>query len=107
MAARATWRAVARRTAVALRGGIPGRPPDPAAGVGPDAAPVVVASGQGYVAEQIIALAKAYGVPVERDPALAGMLARLRVGEAIPPELYQAIAELLVFLYDLDARVVQ
>ena len=37
--------------------------------------------------------------------ALAGLLSRLKVGQVIPPDLYQAIAELLVFLYDLDARV--
>ena len=88
-----------RKTAVALSGGIPrgsladGQPP------------YVSATGQGLVAEQIVALAQASGVPVEHDPALASLLSGLQLGQAIPPELYQAIAELLVFLYDLDACV--
>jgi flagellar biosynthesis protein len=82
-----------RNTAVALSGGLA------------KATPRVAAAGQGLVADQILALAEANGVPVERDPALAGLLSRLKVGQVIPPDLYQAIAELLVFLYDLDARV--
>jgi len=43
-------------------------------------------------------------VPVEHDPALAMALSHLEVGQAIPPALYTAIAELLVFLYELDAQ---
>ena len=87
-----------RKTAVALRGDLRS-----ASGAG-GAAPVVEATGHGFTAEEIIALAERHGVPVEHDPVLAGALSQLRVGEVIPPELYQAVAELLVFLYDLDAR---
>lgn len=65
---------------------------------------MVEATGHGYTAEEIIALAERHGVPIEHDPVLAGALSQLRVGDVIPPELYQAVAELLVFLYDLDAR---
>jgi len=88
-----------RKTAIALSGGLPkpGMPRLPA--------PYVAASGQGQVAEQIIAVAEAHGVPVEHDPALASLLGGLQVGQFIPPELYQAIAQLLVFLYEVDARV--
>jgi len=82
-----------RKTAVALAGGLA------------NATPRVAAAGQGLIADEILALAKANGVPVEHDPALAGLLARLKLGQVIPPDLYQAIAELLVFLYDLDTRV--
>ena len=95
-----------RRTAVALRGGLPrGYGPHVAAdrGVGP---PAVVAAGQGTLADEIVRLAELHGVPVEHDPILAAALAQIEVGRVIPPELYQAIAELLVFLYDLDARQV-
>jgi flagellar biosynthesis protein len=67
----------------------------------------VAATGRGLVADQIIALAEASGVPVERDPALVSLLSGLQVGEAIPPELYQAVAELLVFLYDLDLHALE
>lgn len=82
-----------RKTAVALAGGLASR------------TPWVAASGQGLIADEILALAEAHGVPVERDPALAGLLSHLKLGHVVPPDLYQAIAELLVFLYDLDARV--
>ncbi len=90
------------RTAVALRGGLPGT-----GETGGVDAPVVAATGRGLVADQIIALAEASGVPVERDPALVSLLSGLQVGEAIPPELYQAVAELLVFLYDLDLHALE
>ena len=87
-----------RRTAIALGGALSSA----AAGAG---APFVAASGQGHVAEEIIALAERHGIPVEHDPALASLLSTLRVGQALPPEMYQVIAELLVFLYDLDAHL--
>jgi type III secretion system FlhB-like substrate exporter len=89
-----------RKVAVALRGGMPWSP-----GAGTRAeAPIVAASGRGHLADEIVALAGLNGVPIERDPALAMALSHLEVGQAIPPALYTAIAELLVFLYELDAR---
>jgi flagellar biosynthesis protein len=72
-----------------------------AAGAG---APFIAAAGQGVLADDIVALAERHGIPVEHDPLLASILAGVRVGQEIPPALYQAIAELLVFLYDLDAH---
>ena len=87
-----------RRTAIALGGGLSSA----AAGAG---APFIAASGQGHVADEIVALAERHGIPVEHDPALASLLSSLRVGQALPPEMYQVIAELLVFLYDLDAQL--
>jgi flagellar biosynthesis protein len=84
-----------RKMAVALGGGLTSA----AAGSG---VPFVTASGKGLLAEEIIQLAGRHGVPVEHDPALATVLAGLEIGQLIPPELYQAIAELLVFLYDLE-----
>lgn len=64
----------------------------------------MAASGRGQMADDIVALAEASGVPIEQDPALAMALSHLEVGQAIPPALYTAIAELLVFLYELDAQ---
>ena len=87
-----------RRTAVALGGGLSSA----AAGTG---SPFIAAAGQGHLADEIIALAERHGIPVEHDPALASLLSTLRVGQALPPEMYQVIAELLVFLYDLDAHL--
>ena len=60
-----------------------------------DEAPVVVATGEGDLAQRIIAAARDYGVPVLRDVPLARALAELQVGDAIPEALYEAVAEIL------------
>jgi flagellar biosynthesis protein len=61
-----------------------------------------VAEGEGLVAERIMARARAQGVPLQQDAALAGALAKLELHEAIPRELYIAVAEILKFLWELD-----
>jgi len=65
-------------------------------------APVVVASGEGVLAEKIIETAKESNVPVHKDEKLAKSLKNLEIGEAIPPELYEAVAEVLLFVTDLE-----
>ena len=67
-------------------------------------APEVVATGRGEIASKILAAAEEAGVPVRRDPALVEALGKLDVGQAIPPELYIAVAEALVWAYRLDAK---
>jgi flagellar biosynthesis protein len=67
-------------------------------------APAVIATGAGEIARRIVEAAEAAGVPVRRDAALAEALAKLDVGRAIPPELYVAVAEALVWAYRLDAN---
>ena len=67
-----------------------------------DDAPRVVAAGQGRVAEKILEVAAAAGVPVQHDPGLAEVLSRIDPGEEIPPETYRAVAEVLAFLYRID-----
>ncbi len=71
---------------------------------GTDPAPKLVAAGGGHVAERILALAREAGVPVREDAALADALARLQLDLDVPPELYAAVAEALVWAYSLDAR---
>lgn len=66
------------------------------------AAPQIVATGRGEVAERIIALAKEAGVPVKEDPQLVTLLAKLDLDAFIPPELYEVVAHLLAFVYQLD-----
>lgn len=66
--------------------------------------PSVIASGQGLVADRILAAAREAGVPVRRDAALAEALGALPLGEDVPPELYAAVAETLVWAYRVDAR---
>lgn len=58
-----------------------------------DYSPVVIASGYGTVAENIINIAEKKGVPVYRDDSIASMLCMLDVGKNIPPDLYEIIAK--------------
>ncbi len=67
-----------------------------------DQAPKVIASGKGLLAERIIEKAKESDVPVHRDDKLADTLSRLEIGEMIPPELYEVVAEILVFVDSMD-----
>ena len=67
-----------------------------------DGAPRVVATGAGEIAERIIQRAIEAGVPVRDDAALAEALARVEVNEEIPVELYQAVAQALVWAHGLD-----
>lgn len=65
-------------------------------------APVVVAKGKGYLAERIKEAARRHGVVIYEDPPLARALYRaVEVGRAIPEELYQAVAEVLAFVWRL------
>lgn len=65
-------------------------------------APKIIASGKGYVAEQIIEKSEEADVPVYRDDKLAKTLSKLEIGDMIPPELYGVVAEILVFVDDCD-----
>ncbi len=65
-------------------------------------APVVAASGSGEVARNIVAIAEAAGIPIREDPDLVEVLSKVPVGEEIPVELYQAVAEILAFVYSLN-----
>ncbi len=69
-----------------------------------DHAPRLVAKGRGEVAKAILTLAETHGVPITKDPDLASLLQQLHLQQEIPPELYRVIAELLVFLYQLNAE---
>ncbi len=71
---------------------------------GKDNAPRLAAKGSGIVAEKIIELAVKHGIPIRNDPALVQILSKLDIDEAIPPELYQAIAEVLAFVYQMNEK---
>jgi len=60
-----------------------------------DAAPVLVAKGEGDLARRIVEAAHAYGIPVVQDVPVARALAELTEGDAIPPGMYEAVAEIL------------
>ena len=67
-----------------------------------DAAPKVIASGQGAVAERILDKAKENDVPTYVDKGLADTLLKLDIGDYIPPELYGVVAEILVYVDKMD-----
>lgn len=60
--------------------------------------PRVVATGKRQVADRIVERAVEAGVPIECDAAIAGALAQLEIDQAIPPELYRAVAQVIGFL---------
>ncbi len=68
------------------------------------AAPQVLAGGSGLIAETIIERAEKAGIHIQKDPDLVELLATVPVGEEVPPELYQAIAEVLAFVYSVNDR---
>ena len=67
-----------------------------------DNAPKVIASGKGLIAEKIIEQARENNIPLHTDSKLADTLSHLDIGEAIPPELYEVVAEILVFVDAMD-----
>lgn len=68
------------------------------------AAPRIIARGEGFVAEQLIARAEEAGVPVRAEPELVELLLKLDLNELVPPTLYAAVAEVLAWAYRIDGR---
>jgi flagellar biosynthesis protein len=67
-------------------------------------APRVLASGKGLVAEQIIAKAKEHDIYIHESKDLVGLLMQVDLDENISPALYQAVAEVLAWLYQLEQQ---
>ncbi len=82
---------VAKRTAIALRYDME-----------KDAAPVILASGRGVIADEILRIANDNNIPMYENPNLANILAKLEIDSHVPPELYVLVAEVLFFVYQLD-----
>ncbi len=61
------------------------------------AAPVIVASGLGHMAEKIVEVANQADVPVYEDTSLATVLSQLELGAQIPEEVYKAVVEIYVY----------
>ncbi|MDD4179691.1 MAG: EscU/YscU/HrcU family type III secretion system export apparatus switch protein [Candidatus Margulisbacteria bacterium] len=80
-----------RKTAVALR-----------YDVDHDKAPLVIASGRGPIADEILRIADENRIPLYEDPELAKLLTKLELDTEIPAELYTLVAEVLFFVYKLD-----
>ncbi len=67
-----------------------------------DEAPIITAMGLGLVAEKIIERATEHDVPVVEDQDMSNILMQLSIGDAIPPKLYEAVAQILVFISQKD-----
>ncbi|MBN2326850.1 MAG: EscU/YscU/HrcU family type III secretion system export apparatus switch protein [Candidatus Omnitrophica bacterium] len=71
---------------------------------GEDSAPVVIAKGEGAIADRIMEIARDHEIPLYRDPDLISVLCTIDLGRAIPPELYEAVAEVLAFVYKINKK---
>jgi len=67
--------------------------------------PRVVAKGHGEIGAKIIETARAHGVPIEENPALAAALSEVELGDDIPVELYRAVAEVLTFILRVSGHL--
>ena len=65
-----------------------------------DPAPVVVAAGNGYVAQRIVEIADECGIAVYHDDTAATLLSNLQLGQAIPAELYQMVVDIYLTVMD-------
>lgn len=68
------------------------------------AAPVVTSKGEGKTAERIIEIAKKNNVYVHKDNDLIEILSKLDIGEEIPHEIYNAVAQILLFVYEINGK---
>jgi len=69
-----------------------------------DNAPHLLAKGEGRVAEKIIEIARANGIPIEEDSDMLEVISMLDLYQEIPQELYTAVAELLAFVYMISKK---
>ncbi len=70
-------------------------------------APRVVAKGRGVIAQQLMAIAKKHAVPVYQNQTVTQLLMAVELDREIPPELYQAVANVLAYVYRLDGRAAE
>ena len=67
-----------------------------------EAAPRIIATGKGYIADKIIEIAQQENVPIHRDDAVARTLSKLDFGDTIPPELYEVVSKILIYVDRVD-----
>ena len=70
-------------------------------------APRVVAKGKGFVAEQLLMIARRHAVPVYQNQTVTQLLMAVELDREIPPELYQAVAIVLAYVYRMDGRAAE
>lgn len=67
-------------------------------------APVVTAKGEGYVADEILRVAREHDIPIRDEPDLVRVLSKVRLGEEIPRSLYVAVAQVIAFAFMLKGK---
>ncbi len=70
-----------------------------------DVAPMVLATGQGRLAEAILAKARESDVPVHENGPLAEALSQVETGHAVPEELFELVAQVMAMIYNIDAKL--
>lgn len=68
-------------------------------------APVVTAAGMGHIADKIIESAEESNVPIVYDEELTNLLSNVDVGDAIPFELYEAVAKVMAYVMEIDKNL--
>lgn len=71
-----------------------------------DGAPKVTAKGQGVIAEEIIRRAKEHDIPIQDNHELVAMLSQVQLDQEIPDKLYEAVAQVLIFAYQISGKEV-
>ncbi|WP_028393546.1 EscU/YscU/HrcU family type III secretion system export apparatus switch protein [Bacillus cihuensis] len=69
-----------------------------------EVAPTIIAQGSGQVAKRIIELAQQNNIHMQEDESLIGTLLNIDLGESVPPQLYAAIAEILLLLEEIEKK---
>ena len=69
-----------------------------------DIAPKVIAKGDNYVAKNMVEKAKELDIPIYRDEKIVHQLRNLEINDNIPQELYEAVAQVLIFITKLDKK---
>jgi flagellar biosynthesis protein len=64
--------------------------------------PIITAKGKGETADRIVQTASEHNIPIQEDPSLVHLLSKLEIDESIPEELYEVVAELFAFIYQID-----
>lgn len=72
---------------------------------GEDEAPKIVAKGMNLMAEKVKQIAREHSVIIVENPPLARTLVKLEVGWSVPPDLFQAVAEILAFVYQAKGKI--
>lgn len=67
-----------------------------------DAAPKVIAKGKGPVAQEILAIASEHNIPLQHNAELTALLSQLELGQEIPEALYETVAQILAFIFQLN-----